>query len=91
MENLRAGFLPISLSMCWGREINQFNGSEDVKNNLLELVKYLHRSLELTEKLSVFCTSWILHCIRILISKEDASAKILRQRLQWRKDWMQVV
>lgn len=36
-----------------GREINQFTGSEDVKNNLLELVKYLRRSLELTEKLSV--------------------------------------
>ena len=36
-----------------GREINQFNGSEEVKNNLMELVKYLRRSLELTEKLSV--------------------------------------
>ena len=36
-----------------GREINQFNGSEEVKHNLMELVKYLRRSLELTEKLSV--------------------------------------
>ena len=36
-----------------GREINQFNDSEEVKHNLMELVKYLRRSLELTEKLSV--------------------------------------
>ena len=36
-----------------GSEINQFNGSEEVKNNLMGLVKYLRRSLELTEKLSV--------------------------------------
>ena len=48
-----AGFPPHFTFNVLGREINQFTGSEDVKNNLLELVKYLRRSLELTEKLSV--------------------------------------
>ena len=54
MENFaEAVFLLISLFNVLGREINQFNGSEEVKHNLMELVKYLRRSLELTEKLSV--------------------------------------
>ena len=43
MENLRSRISPHFT----------FNGSEEVKNNLMELVKYLRRSLELTEKLSV--------------------------------------
>ena len=53
MENLRSRISPHFTFNVLGREINQFTGSEDVKNNLLELVKYLRRSLELTEKLSV--------------------------------------
>ena len=53
-----------------------------MKNNLLELVKYLRRSLELTEKLSVSLQDELDLYVRILISKEDASAKILRQRLR---------
>ena len=51
MENLRGRISPHFTFNVLGREINQFNGS--VKNNLMELVKYLRRSLELTEKLSV--------------------------------------
>ena len=51
MENLRSRISPhFTFNVL---EINQFNGSEEVKNNLMELVKYLRRSLELTEKLSV--------------------------------------
>mgnify|MGYP001705326383 FL=1 len=53
MENLRGWISPHFTFNVLGREINQFNGSEEVKNNLMELVKYLRRSLELTEKLSV--------------------------------------
>lgn len=53
MENLRGRISPHFTFNVLGREINQFNGSEEVKNNLMELVKYLRRSLELTEKLSV--------------------------------------
>ena len=53
MENLRSRISPHFTFNVLGREINQFTGSEDVQNNLLELVKYLRRSLELTEKLSV--------------------------------------
>ena len=53
MENLRGRISPHFTINVLGREINQFNGSEEVKNNLMELVKYLRRSLELTEKLSV--------------------------------------
>lgn len=53
MENLRGRISPHFTFNVLGREINQFNGSEKVKNNLMELVKYLRRSLELTEKLSV--------------------------------------
>ena len=53
MENLRGRISPHFTFKVLGREINQFNGSEEVKNNLMELVKYLRRSLELTEKLSV--------------------------------------
>ena len=53
MENLRSRISPHFTFNVLGREINQFNGSEEVKNNLMELVKYLRRSLELTEKLSV--------------------------------------
>lgn len=49
MENLRSRISPHFTFNVLGREINQFTGSEDVKNNLLELVKYLRRSLELTE------------------------------------------
>ena len=52
MENLRSRISPHFTFNVLGREINQFNGSEEV-NNLMELVKYLRRSLELTEKLSV--------------------------------------
>ena len=52
MENLRGRISP-HFTFNVVREINQFNGSEEVKNNLMELVKYLRRSLELTEKLSV--------------------------------------
>lgn len=50
MENLRSRISPHFTFNVLGREINQFNGSEEVKNNLMELVKYLRRSLELTEK-----------------------------------------
>lgn len=53
MENLRSRISPHFTFNVLGREINQFKGSEDVKNNLMELVKYLRRSLELTEKLAV--------------------------------------
>lgn len=53
MENLRSRISPHFTFNVLGREINQFNGSEEVKQNLMELVKYLRRSLELTEKLSV--------------------------------------
>lgn len=53
MENLRGRISPHFTFNVLGREINQFNGSEEVKKNLMELVKYLRRSLELTEKLSV--------------------------------------
>lgn len=53
MENLRGRISPHFTFNVLGREINQFNGSEEVKNKLMELVKYLRRSLELTEKLSV--------------------------------------
>ena len=53
METLRGRISPHFTFNVLGREINQFNGSEEVKNNLMELVKYLRRSLELTEKLSV--------------------------------------
>lgn len=53
MENLRSRISPHFTFNVLGREINQFKGSDDVKNNLMELVKYLRRSLELTEKLSV--------------------------------------
>lgn len=53
MENLRSRISPHFTFNVLGREINQFKGSEEVKNNLMELVKYLRRSLELTEKLSV--------------------------------------
>lgn len=53
MENLRGRISPHFTFNVLGHEINQFNGSEEVKNNLMELVKYLRRSLELTEKLSV--------------------------------------
>lgn len=49
MENLRSRISPHFTFNVLGREINQFNGSEEVKNNLMELVKYLRRSLELTE------------------------------------------
>lgn len=48
MENLRSRISPHFTFNVLGREINQFNGSEEVKNNLMELVKYLR-----TEKLSV--------------------------------------
>ena len=47
MENLRSRISPHFTFNVLGREINQFNGSEEVKHNLMELVKYLRRSLEL--------------------------------------------
>ena len=53
MENLRGRISPHFTFNVLGREINQFKGSEEVKSNLMELVKYLRSSLELTEKLSV--------------------------------------
>ena len=53
MENLRSRISPHFTFNVLGREINQFQGSEEVKGHLMELVKYLRRSLELTEKLSV--------------------------------------
>lgn len=53
MENLRSRISPHFTFNVLGREINQLKGSEEVKNNLMELVQYLRRSLELTEKLSV--------------------------------------
>lgn len=53
MENLRSRISPHFTFNVLGREINSFNGSEEVKYRLTELVKYLRRSLELTEKLSV--------------------------------------
>lgn len=53
MENLRSRISPHFTFNVLGREINQFKGSEEVKTNLMNLVKYLRRSLELTEKLSV--------------------------------------
>lgn len=53
MENLRSRISPHFTFNVLGREINQFSGSEEAKHQLMELVKYLRRSLELTEKLSV--------------------------------------
>lgn len=53
MENLRSRISPHFTFNVLGREINQLQGSEEVKNNLMGLVKYLRRSLELTEKLAV--------------------------------------
>lgn len=53
MENLRGRISPHFTFNVLGREINQFEGSGEVKDHLMELVKYLRRSLELTEKLSV--------------------------------------
>lgn len=53
MENLRSRISPHFTFNVLGREINQLKGAEEVKNNLMELVKYLRRSLELTEKLAV--------------------------------------
>lgn len=53
MENLRSRISPHFTFNVLGREINQFKGSEEVKDHLMELVKYLRRSLELTEKLCV--------------------------------------
>ena len=53
MENLRSRISPHFTFNVLGREINQMKGSEEVKGNLMELVKYLRRSLELTEKLNV--------------------------------------
>lgn len=53
MENLRSRISPHFTFNVLGREINQFTGPEEVKGHLMELVKYLRRSLELTEKLSV--------------------------------------
>ena len=52
MENLRSRISPHFTFNVLGREINQFNGSEEVKHNLMELVKYIFvGALELTEKL----------------------------------------
>lgn len=53
MENLRSRISPHFTFNVLGREINQFEGSEEVKDHLMGLVKYLRRSLELTEKLTV--------------------------------------
>lgn len=53
MENLRSRISPHFTFNVLGREINQIKGAEEVKGNLMELVNYLRRSLELTEKLSV--------------------------------------
>ena len=53
MENLRSRISPHFTFNVLGREINQIKGAEEVKGNLMELVKYLRSSLELTEKLSV--------------------------------------
>ena len=53
MENLRSRISPHFTFNVLGREINQMKGAEEVKGNLMELVKYLRRSLELTEKISV--------------------------------------
>lgn len=53
MENLRSRISPHFTFNVLGREINQIKGSEEVKDHLMELVKYLRRSLELTEKLCV--------------------------------------
>jgi len=53
MENLRSRISPHFTFNVLGREINQFSGSEEAKHQLMELVKYLRRSLELTEELSV--------------------------------------
>ena len=44
MENLRSRISPHFTFNVLGREINQFNGSEEVKHNLMELVKYLRRT-----------------------------------------------
>ena len=41
MENLRSRISPHFTFNVLGREINQFNGSEEVKHNLMELVKYV--------------------------------------------------
>lgn len=53
MENLRSRISPHFTFNVLGREINQLSDSDDVRANLTELVKYLRRSLELTEKLKV--------------------------------------
>ena len=70
MENLRGRISPHFTFNVLGREINQFNGSEEVKNNLMELVKYLRRSLELTEKLSVSVQDE-LDCVQSYIRLES--------------------
>ena len=85
MENLRSRISPHFTFNVLGREINQFNGSEEVKHNLMELVKYLRRSLELTEKLSVSCkTNWI-SCIHTSNWNVGVSEKILSQQSRWRR------
>lgn len=53
MENLRSRISPHFTFNVLGREINQLKGADEIKGNLMELVNYLRRSLELTEKLSV--------------------------------------
>ena len=80
MENLRSRISPHFTFNVLGREINQFNGSEEVKNNLMELVKYLRRSLELTEKLSVSLQDELILYSHILAWKAGVSAKTSRRR-----------
>lgn len=53
MENIRSRVSPHFTFNVLGREISRFKGPEEERNGLLELVKLLRKSLELTEKLSI--------------------------------------
>ena len=53
MESLRGKVSPHFTFNVLGREINRLEGDEKVQKHLLDLVGYLRRSLELTEKLTV--------------------------------------
>lgn len=53
MENIRNHVSPHFTFNVLSREISHFKGSEEERNGLVELVKILRKSLELTEKLSI--------------------------------------
>lgn len=53
MENIRGRVSPHFTFNVLGREISQFKGSAGELEGLLQLVKFLRKSLELTEKLNI--------------------------------------